>query len=177
MPSISSCPSCRAAVRVPDELAGRLVRCPTCNATFMAGGGVSILEPPPEIPVREPLAEPAGPAEVFPYREKPGKVQAIAAMTLAGGIWALLVALGAGAFSSGVCCMWPGTYYSLVLGILAVLRGANLLGERAYQEPAPTVIAIMQIVNIINADFPNVVLGILTLVFLGDEEVKRYFRA
>jgi hypothetical protein len=32
-----------------------------------------------------------------------------------------------------------------------------------------------QIVNIINCDVPNTVIGILTLVFLGDPQVKGYY--
>jgi hypothetical protein len=34
----------------------------------------------------------------------------------------------------------------------------------------------MQIVNIVNGDIPNCVMGILTLVFLGEKPVARYYR-
>ncbi len=34
----------------------------------------------------------------------------------------------------------------------------------------------MMIINIINGDIVNLVLGIVALVFLGDEEVKDYFQ-
>jgi predicted Zn finger-like uncharacterized protein len=110
--------------------------------------------------------------------EKPGKVQAIAIMTLIGGILAtltgvtyLLVGL-----STCFCLAWPGTYYSLVLGIMAIIRGSALLGDRAHRQPPPQGIAIMQIVNIVNGDIPNLVMGILTLTFLSDREVKDFFR-
>jgi hypothetical protein len=36
-------------------------------------------------------------------------------------------------------------------------------------------VAIMQIINIICCDVPNCVMGILTLVFLGDPEVEAFF--
>jgi hypothetical protein len=34
----------------------------------------------------------------------------------------------------------------------------------------------MQIVNIINGDVANCVMGILSLVFISDREVERFFR-
>jgi predicted Zn finger-like uncharacterized protein len=36
---IIQCPSCSRELRVPDELLGRTVRCPTCKGTFTAGQG------------------------------------------------------------------------------------------------------------------------------------------
>ena len=44
-------------------------------------------------------------------------------------------------------------------------------------DAAPRTIAIMQIINVVNCDTINVVLGILILVFLNDEEVKAYYRS
>lgn len=106
--------------------------------------------------------------------EKPGKVQAIAVMTLVGGILATLLAVGCMATLYGLC--WPGTYYSLTMGIMGIVKGSQLLGDRAYEQPPPQGIAIMMIVNVINCDFANLAMGIVSLVFLNDEEVKDYFR-
>src|SRR5438067_1302656 len=36
MPSQVRCPSCDRALRVPDDLLGALVKCPSCEATFTA---------------------------------------------------------------------------------------------------------------------------------------------
>src|SRR5262249_17826482 len=118
--------------------------------------------------------------------EKPGKVQAIGIMVLVGGILATLANVGllvyfglVGVATMGIgllCCLWPGPYYGLVMGIMAIVKGSRLLGEKAYRETPPQGIGIMMIVNIINGDFVNLTLGILVLVFLGDEEVKSYFR-
>jgi predicted Zn finger-like uncharacterized protein len=36
MPIVISCPSCAAQLRVPEDLLGTLVRCPTCQTTFTA---------------------------------------------------------------------------------------------------------------------------------------------
>jgi hypothetical protein len=107
---------------------------------------------------------------------EPGKVQAIAIMTLVGGIWAVLWGIGV------ICGAWwlvvpilTGAY-SIVFGVLAIIKGASLLGQAARNETAPRPVAIMQIVNVINCDIANMVLGIITLVFLSDEQVASYYQ-
>ncbi|HEY7312517.1 MAG TPA: MJ0042-type zinc finger domain-containing protein [Gemmataceae bacterium] len=110
--------------------------------------------------------------------EKPSKVQAIGIMVLIGGILALLYGLsllGVG-IASCVGLAWPGIYYAIVLGIMGLIKGIQLMGDKAYKESPPQGIAIMMIINIINCDVVNLALGIVILVFLGDEEVKDYFR-
>src|SRR5580692_4596815 len=84
--------------------------------------------------------------------ERPGKVQAIAIMTLIGGIYACLHFLGMSAASYGMCCIWPLTYYVLVVGILAIIKGSQLLGQDARLQSPPKTIAILMIVDIINGD-------------------------
>ena len=110
----------------------------------------------------------------FRREEKPSKVQAMAIMTLIGGIIGVLWALGLMVTIYGLC--WPGTYYSMVLGIMAIIKGSQLLGDQAHKQQPPQGIAIMMIINIINCDFANLAMGIVNLVFLGDEEVKDFFR-
>ena len=68
--------------------------------------------------------------------------------------------------------------YSLVFGIMAIIKGSQMLGDN----PMPAFksakgIAIMQIVNIICCDGPNLVMGIINLVFLNDPEVKEWIRS
>jgi hypothetical protein len=70
--------------------------------------------------------------------------------------------------------LWPGFYYSIVVGILAIVKGSSLLGANARSIPPPTGIAVMLIINIINADVIGMTLGILILVFSADEEVINY---
>jgi hypothetical protein len=122
--------------------------------------------------------------------ERPGKVQAIAIMTLIGGIMATLVSLavltyigvvgvlaGVGTFGVGcLCCLWPGPYYGLTAGILAIVKGSQLLGERAQSLPAPRGTAILLIINIVNFDVVSLVLGIIVLVFCSDPEVEEFYR-
>lgn len=52
MPEQVRCPSCNAALRVPDSLLGKNVKCPKCQTTFLAE--MEELEQPERI-VREPL--------------------------------------------------------------------------------------------------------------------------
>ena len=96
-------------------------------------------------------------------------------MTLVGGIVAILNCLWVGLASVGIWIPW---IYSLILGIMATIKGSQMLGSN----PAPAfasakTIAIMQIVNIINCDVPNLVMGIINLVFLNDREVKDYLHS
>ena len=106
---------------------------------------------------------------------KPGKIQAISIMTLVGGILALLTCFG---MAWGTMFIYIPWIYSLVLGIMAIMKGSQMLGSN----PAPAfasarTIAIMQIVNIINCDVVNLTLGIITLVFLNDPEVREHLRS
>lgn len=201
-----SCPSCQRTLRVPESLLGQSVKCPSCAQTFTAPDQVEDEAPQSAAAPRSEgdYAEEPRPSRRRPpegdfdedyddvprsrrsRREKPGKVLAIAIMILIGGILATLTGLGMlayfgliGAATMGIgllLCLWPGPYFSLVLGIMGIIKGTRLLGEKAYRERPPQGIAIMMIVNIINCDLVNLTLGILVLVFLADEEVKDFFR-
>jgi len=188
MTTIINCPSCDRGLQLPETLAGQLVQCPTCGHTFTAsanGSGVSApiyrtadVEPPPR-----PSPRPSHPEDYVDEppsrprrREKPTKIQAISIMMMVGGIYALVHALGAVIGSGFVCCVWPGVYYAIVMGIMAIVAASPLLGDSAHLQAAPRGIAIMQIINIINLDFVNCIMGIISLVFLNEPEVRRYFR-
>jgi predicted Zn finger-like uncharacterized protein len=60
MPEIITCPQCNRQLRVPDDLLGQEVKCPSCGATFRGGAAAS--EPPAVTPVREREPEPAAAA-------------------------------------------------------------------------------------------------------------------
>jgi hypothetical protein len=63
MATVTRCPSCDRALQVPDELLGQEVRCPSCQATFIASATAPAAPPPLpapaepqlELPPREPL--------------------------------------------------------------------------------------------------------------------------
>ena len=63
--------------------------------------------------------------------------------------------------------------YGLVVGIMLIVRGANILSDKP--GPAPHGLAVCQIILILNFDVTNLVLGILAKVFLGDDKVKEYY--
>lgn len=48
MPEIITCPKCDRKLRVPDDLLGQAVKCPTCAATFTAAGAAAEPPPPPK---------------------------------------------------------------------------------------------------------------------------------
>jgi hypothetical protein len=104
----------------------------------------------------------------------PGKARTVAALTLVGGIVAVIVGMVLAVTCVGL--LWPGTYYTMVTGVLCILKGSQLLSPGGRFEAPPLATSIMQIVNIINLDFINVTLGILNLVFISDPDVRRYFR-
>ena len=115
-----------------------------------------------------------GQAHVPLQAKKPGKVQAISIMILVMGIFATLGGLS---LLLGTFCLWFIAIYGLVHGIMAIIKGSQLLGSDpwdAYQGVKTT--AIMGIVNIINCDIWGMVCGIVILVFLGDPEVRAYMR-
>src|SRR5207249_3609680 len=49
MASIIDCPSCSRKLRVPDELLGQTVKCPTCQMVFDATAGPAPLPSPPTL--------------------------------------------------------------------------------------------------------------------------------
>jgi hypothetical protein len=112
---------------------------------------------------------------VEPVHSRPPRVEAIGIMMIVGGIIALSFAVGGWKFHI-FRGFWPPAVYSLVLGVMAIIRGSRLMGRFGQLQPSPRIIAIMQIINIMNGDVPNLVMGIITLSFLKDPTVRRYFR-
>lgn len=63
MPTLIKCPSCDRQLKVPDNLLGKNVKCPTCASTFVAAGAPEVSEPPPPPSEREPIEQaPASPS-------------------------------------------------------------------------------------------------------------------
>ncbi len=115
------------------------------------------------------------PTPMLPGPHKPGKVQAIAIMTLVSGILDILLGLGvAGGLLWTVVC-WPIAAYPITLGILEVIYASKLLSSLPNPVQPARYIAIMQICNILFGAVHSLVIGILALVFYDDLEVKAYF--
>ena len=109
------------------------------------------------------------------YISKPSEVQTIGTLLIVGGVLACLYFLALSVGSNGRCCLWPGTYFELVYGIMAIVRGTQLQQDRAFEHP-PNGVCIMGIVTIINGDILNLTMGIIGLCLLGSKNVQRYFR-
>jgi|TARA_B100001250_G_scaffold401668_1_gene413825 hypothetical protein len=118
------------------------------------------------IPIDQP---PFQSAAINKQQEKPGKAQAIAIMTLVGGIMSIFTCIG---LALGTMFLWITWVYSLVLGIMAIIKAAKMLSPDPYEGyTSAKTIAIMQIVSIVSCDIINMTMGILSLVFLSDPEV------
>ena len=172
MSNIVRCSYCRRRLKVEREQPGDPITCPTCGKTSPAAPD----EPLPGEDDRD--------LDIRRSRRggalRPGKVQAVSIMVLVGGIWGIVygvsLLLGLGIGTCGLGCLWPGSYYSIVMGILATMKGSKLLGQQAHFEDPPRNAAILMIINIVNFDLVCLTLGILTLVFLSDPEVEDFFR-
>ena len=128
--------------------------------------------------------------------QKPGKVQAIAIMTLIDGIvnvlygffLAILIlvvggtaaitfvaaTLGLGAICAPIACILPLLgLLPITLGIFEIIAGAKLMRipPRKFNVK---LIAILQIVNIITGAVWSLAVGILNLVFYNEPENQSY---
>ena len=142
--------------------------------------------PVPSTPLTIPAVVPV--AAVAPAGQpiKPGKLQAVAIMTLVGGIIGVFVGLGYGCYFSlltlatfgfgAVLMILP--LYALIFGIMAITKGSQMLGPNSLPAfKSAKSVAIMQIINIICCDVLNLIMGIINLVFLNDPEVRDYLRS
>ena len=141
-----------------------------------AGNFPELMGAPPEVAqAQSPAAAMPGPGMPQPMI-RPGKLQAIAIITLVQGIMAIIGSL---VWALSTLCLWVPFIYGLVYGIMATIKGSAMLGQNpwpAYQTVRTT--AIMGIVNVINCDFMfGMTGGIIILVFLNDPEVKAYIQS
>jgi hypothetical protein len=193
------CTQCNNLLRTEDDTAGKQAQCPRCgaistvpaaivgsssspppppgNSPFGGAGG----QPPVSADSANPYQSPSASAALSggtppPLAPKPGKVMAIAILTLVGGCVAALWALLNLFIAFGVCFTVVFVPYEIVLAVLAITKGIRLLGANAQFESPPRTTAIMQIINIITCDMANLAMGIVVLVFCSDPEVKAYLR-
>jgi predicted Zn finger-like uncharacterized protein len=195
-----SCPVCKTSYTVRDADSGKKAECKKCgqriqvpipipqqrNKTVL-GDIDSDDEPidltpityvPDPAPASEPTPvehQPELPPEYDRPRGQPGKVQAIAFMLLLGGGFAIAWVVGWVILSACVCFAWPGTYYSIVFGIMAIIRGAELFGRSARRH-SPRTLLMMQVIAVVSLDPVNLTCGIVGMVFLNDPDVDRYFK-
>jgi hypothetical protein len=117
--------------------------------------------------------------------QKPGKVQAIAILSLVSGItnilWMMLVGifiLIGGIASVGVgCLLLPLVIPPLVLGVFEIIYAVRILPTPIKPTKPSQVLAILEIICVITFNPVPVVAGIVALVMYNDPEVKAYFAA
>jgi hypothetical protein len=112
-------------------------------------------------PATIPISPP--PAPSFSHRTSNRTL--VGGLLLAGGVCAILNVAVAVLFSVFLCCLWPGVYLALGWSIVAIVRGSQMLSVD-YHGPPPRLLAILQILLIINLDVVNLILGIVNLVSL-----------
>ena len=111
---------------------------------------------------------------------KPGKLEAIAIMTLINGIlniiWSLTASLliVVGTIGIGILCT-PFTLAPLVLGIFEIIYGAQLMAKPPKRNKLSMAISILEMCCILLGNVVSLVVGILTMVFANDAEVQDYF--
>lgn len=197
---VAPCPGCQVRLSVEPKDIGLEVECPYCKTLFTAKRAQQQSSPPPtgsqrpadtkrpsqrrsrrdeepeERPRRSRRWDTEDEDDYEPRRrnKKPSELGAIAGMLLGGGIYALVQTLAMVLGSTLICCAWPGTYYAIVVGILMIVRGANMLNNRDEAGP-PRTLLILQIIMIVNFDVVNLVMGIVGMVLLGNDKVKDYY--
>lgn len=92
---------------------------------------------------------------------------------LIGGIFACLVSL---AIAGATMCLWIPWIYGLVAGIMAIIKGIQLMGDVRPGSGIPTAQPVMLIINILNGDMIGMVMGIIALVLLNDPQSKAYLK-
>jgi hypothetical protein len=109
---------------------------------------------------------------------RPGMVTAIAIMTLVSGIVNLIwgvVAAGSVLASIVLFCLVPFAILPTVLGIFEIIYAAKLLFNPPQPIQPSSAIAILEICTIVFGNVFSIVVGILSLVFYNDPQVKDYF--
>jgi hypothetical protein len=112
------------------------------------------------------------------YHQKPGKVQAIAIITLINGILNILAGISItfafvlSTWGFGLICA-PITILPSVLGIFEIIGASKLMANPPRKFNVQT-IAILEIIGIIIGNVPSLVIGILNLVFYNDPETRFY---
>jgi hypothetical protein len=112
--------------------------------------------------------------------QKPGTITAIAIMTLISGILNIIggasatIAIVLGTLGIGLLCA-PLTILPLILGIFEILYAVKILPDPIKAKKPSQTLAIIQIITILFGNVYTLVVGILALVFYGQDEVKNYF--
>lgn len=112
------------------------------------------------------------------YVAKPGQLQSVAIMCMIDGVLNILygISLAIGLLFATIIC-FPLGIYPVILGILEINYATKLMAEPARVNTPAQYLAIMQICNVLFGDVVSLIIGIISLVFYSDPQVRNYFGA
>ena len=117
------------------------------------------------------------------YNDSPGLVKTIAVLTLINGIinifWGLILTgtIVIPTFGLALLCL-PLVLFTLLptfLGVFETLYSLKLLADPPQPVQPSTTIAILEILCVLTGNVFSMIVGILSLVFYNDPQVKEYF--
>jgi hypothetical protein len=110
--------------------------------------------------------------------KRPTKVQTLAVLILVSGIlniiWGGILALIGVITVIGILCA-PLLILPMVLGVFELIYALNLMAEPPKVKNPSQALAILEICNIVFLNIFSAVVGVLSLIFFSEEEVKDYF--
>ena len=113
-----------------------------------------------------------------PYGDSPGLVKTIAVMTLVNGIvnifWGL-IATAVVVPTIILACLTVFTILPTILGVFEIIYALKLLNNPPQPVQPSTTIAILEILCVLTGNVFSMIVGILSLVFYNDPQVKEYF--
>lgn len=112
------------------------------------------------------------------YSEQPGLVKTVAVLTLINGIvnifWGL-IATAAVVPTIILACLSVFTILPTILGVFEIIYALKLLSNPPQPVQPSNTIAILEILCVLTGNVFSMIVGILSLVFYNDEQVKAYF--
>jgi len=112
------------------------------------------------------------------YSERPGLVNTVAILTLISGIvnifWGL-IATAAVVSTFILACLSLFTILPTILGVFEIIYALKLLSKPPQPVNPSNAIAILEILCILTFNAFSMIVGILSLVFYSDRQVKAYF--
>ncbi len=113
-----------------------------------------------------------------PYGDSPGLVKTIAVITLISGIVNIFWGLIATAIvvpTIILACLAVFTILPTILGVFEIIYALKLLNNPPQPVQPSTTIAILEILTVLTGNVFSMIVGILSLVFYNDPQVKEYF--
>ena len=113
-----------------------------------------------------------------PYNDSPGLVKTIAVLTLINGIvnifWGL-IATAVVVPTIILACLAVFTILPTILGVFEIIYALKLLNNPPQPVQPSTTIAVLEILCVLTGNVFSMIVGILSLVFYNDPQVKEYF--